>query len=74
MAFTSSERARKSALVAAGGLQKARCTLPSPRCPKGKGWIPGTSLLTFALASSMKSGTTATGTETSCAIEPPVPR
>src|SRR5215470_11458087 len=45
--------------------------LPSPRCPKGRGRAPGTRLVTAAVASATKAGTDATGTETSCLIEPP---
>src|SRR5437879_3507051 len=45
--------------------------LPSPRWPNGTGREPGMSFTTAALASSMKAGTAATGTEMSCLIEPP---
>src|SRR5439155_27325649 len=45
--------------------------LPSPRCPNGSGRAAGMSLATAAFASAMKAGTAATGTETSCLIEPP---
>ena len=45
--------------------------LPSPRWPNGTGREPGISFTTAALASAMKSGTAATGTEMSCLIEPP---
>src|SRR5262249_6600487 len=70
-ALTAPHCARNSALSAPTGWLTLKCTLPSPRWPNGTGRQPGMSFWTAVLARSMNSGTMATGTETSCLIDPP---